>query len=201
MKLQQIPQYKFTTKKFRSLYKYKVVFKSIKSSWFRKNAFKSLTRKIESLYDDANTLFLKKVIDCLKPMDNYHIRVESPYVAFYTDNQEDAEKFLDIVVPFLKYVQYPKPGTEEILDEGLSITKNMTYKYRVTMGRTTKSYPEFISWIEKMGKIGNGAKWELNNARGSWGGYYFYVKDDKSLTMTKLMVGNTIRRIETLTKN
>lgn len=199
MKLQQIPHYKFTTKKFRGRYKYKVVFVNSKASWFRGGVLKSLIKKVE-LYRDPNSPRLTKIIECLEKLDNYHIRVEAPYVAFYTDSESDAEQFLSVVEPMLKYVQYPQPGTEALLDQGLSIAKHMTYKYRVIMGRTNKAYPEFVSYIERTGKIGKAAKWELSNPRGSWGGYYFYIKDERSLTMAKLMIGDNIRKVEELTK-
>jgi hypothetical protein len=65
------------------------------------------------------------------------------------------------------------------------------------MGKTRNSYASFISWTENNSKVKmtNNAIRDLGRDR-SWGGCYFYVKDEKCLTMVKMFLGSEIGRID-----
>jgi len=196
MKLPRTVPLKFTAKKFNGLYKYKVVVGLKQAEWFRNGNLVRLGNKIY-LSQAKDKEFCQTLLDCLKTLENYKIRVESPWVCFYTDNLEDAEKFATIAIDKVAYVQVPRPGTEHLLDNGIVLTKSIPYKYRITVGRTRQDYPDLVKWIETVGgKISESVKNELLRPRGYWGGGYFYVKDDRCVTVARLMLGDAIRKVE-----
>jgi hypothetical protein len=69
------------------------------------------------------------------------------------------------------------------------------------VGRTRKSFPDFLTWASKINKVRltKRTKNELAKEK-SWGGYYFYVKDEKTLTMVKIFLGNHIQTVEKVIK-
>jgi hypothetical protein len=98
-------------------------------------------------------------------------------------------------------VSCPAPGSEKNLDEKKIIVKNLDFEFRVTIGKTTQDYINFLNWCDNKDKIKlpNRAKEQLAKKR-SWGGYYFYVKDEKTLTMVKMFVGSCIQAVERCVK-
>lgn len=196
MKLPQTVPLKFTAKKFNGLYKYKIVIALKQAEWFRGGSLIKLGKKLH-LTQSKDKQFCLNLLECLKTLENYKIRVESPWVCFYTDSLADAESFAAVTIDKISYVQIPRPGTEDLLDKGIVLTKSISYKYRITVGRTRQDYPDLVKWIENVGgKIGKSVKHDLLRPRGHWGGTYFYVKDDRCLTIARLMLGDAIRKVE-----
>jgi hypothetical protein len=142
-----------------------------------------------------------KIVTTIKSMNDYVIRVESPYINFYTNVESDIEKLAKIVPNSVKYVSYPAVGSEANLDDKKIIVKNLDFDYRVTIGKTRQNYSNFVQWCEDKDKVKltNRAREHLAKDR-SWGGYYFYVKDDKMLTMVKMFVGGVIQTVERCVK-
>jgi hypothetical protein len=196
MELPQTVLKKYTTKKFNGLYKYKVVIALKQADWFRKNSLYKLDKKIH-LSETKDKQFCLNLLECLKTLENYKLRVENPWITFYTNSYIDAEQFATVTIDKIYYIQVPFPGTEHLLDQGKILTKNIHYKYRITVGKTTQDYPDLVKWIENVGgKINSSAKYDLLRPRGHYGGTYFYLKDDKCITIARLMLGNAIRKIE-----
>lgn len=212
MKLPQSIQTKHTTRLFNGKYKYKIVLVSKAASWFRGAKLDSVkanaaitdrkgqpmwTQKLS--YDDVD--YVNQLVNTMEKAPDFIIRVESPYINFYTNNATDIEKLAKIKETSVKYVSYPAPGSESDLDNKKIIVKNLDFAYRVTMGRSKQNYSNFLQWCESIDKVRLTKRAKLQLAKNkSWGGYYFYVKDEKTLTMVKMFVGSNILSVEDCVK-
>jgi len=213
MKLHSSIQTKNTTKLFNNKYKYKIVLRLKTASWFRgadldhvmENASQQGVEKqptwVKQLtkedYAEAVALCL-----VLKKFSDYQIRVESPLLSFYTNTESQIEKLAKLNPLLVKYVSFPEQGTESILDEHKVIVKNIDYAYKITIGRTRQNFSNFVEWCEGKDKIRmpKRAKKDLSK-NNCWGGSHFYVKDEKTLTMVKMFVGNCIHSVESVVKS
>lgn len=212
MKLAQTILTKHTARLFNKKYKYKAVIVMKGCGWFRGGDLDTVKRNIDT-FDPANQpgwsqklmpedlAFIKKFYNVIKKASDYEIRVESPLVSLYTNNESLIETVSAIRPDLTKYVSFPKPGSEQILDNQGVITKRLDYGFKVTMGRTRKSFPDFLTWAKDMTKVRLTKRTIKELAKDhSWGGYYFYVKDDKTLTMVKIFLGNYIQTVEKVIK-
>jgi hypothetical protein len=212
MKLAQSIQTKQTVRLFNGKYKYKIVLVSKASSWFRGGDLDQAKMHLQSKdlttvpmwaqrLTDFDTDYAIKVANLMKKMSDYVIRVESPYINFYTNTESNIAKLANIDTNCVKYVSYPAPGSEKNLDEKKIIVKNLDFDFRVTIGKTKQDYINFLNWCNGKDKIKltNRAREQLAKQH-SWGGYYFYVKDEKTLTMVKMFVGSCIQTVERCVK-
>jgi hypothetical protein len=212
MKLYPTIQTKQTTKLFNNKYKYKIVLVSKAAGWFRGCNFEGVTEGLLLQNDpDANKWLIKLTPDeqlytlwlkeTLEKLSNYEIRVENPFISFYTNTKEDVEKLAKLDSDRVKYVSLPKAGTESVLDNHKVIVKNLDFDYKVTMGRTIQNFTEFVAWCEDKDKIRmpKRAKRDLSK-NACWGGSHFYVKDEKMLLMVKMFVGGYIHSVESVVK-
>lgn len=213
MKLPSSIQTKQTIRLFNGKYKYKIVLLSKAASWFRgsdhltnvkkglnsaDNSSLSWVRKLTS----SDKSYVLKLLTAMTPMSNYSIRVESPYINFYTNNESDVEKLAKVDKDNVKYISLPAPGSENFLDDKKVLVKNLDYAYKITMGRTKSNHSNFVAWCEDKQdrvRLPKTAKKSLSKD-GAWGGYYFYVRDDKTLTMVKMFLGEGINSIESVVK-
>jgi len=150
-------------------------------------------------YFDAITLFrlLKKDVD-------YKLRIEQNNAQIYTNDRE----FVKILINNLKFVSEfwePDPGNIETLLTNKNIilvNKEPKYKYKITFGKG-KGSPALAKWIDSnpnLAKAGHVTKKDLY-AEAYVKGLYFYVRDQKALTLAQLMIGNNIQRIDELLYN
>ncbi len=213
MKLPQSIQTKQTTRLFNGKYKYKIVIVSKASSWFRGGDLVNVKKNISTVsvstvqwvkkITPQDVDYALKLVTSMTPMSDYTIRVESPYINFYTNTEKDVEKLAKVDANNVKYVCLPAPGSESDLDLKKIIVKNIDHEFRVTMGRTRQNYTNFVQWGESKPdkiRLPKRAKNQLSKD-GSWGGYYFYVKDEKTLTMVKMFVGGDIQTVEHCVKS
>ena len=201
MKLPQTVRLKYTTRKFNNKYKYKAVLKYKFAEWFKHNDLSKAAFKLKHTNSKEADLG-RKILAALETLEDYQLRIERPWICFYTDKSEDLTSIVNVLENCVEYVQIPKPGTKELLDQGLILTKTITQKYRVSIGRTTKCNKDFVNWAEKHGqKLPATAKKELSKESGCYGGFYLYLKDDKSLTIARLMLGDAIAKIEEVVKH
>lgn len=212
MKISQKIVTKHTSRIFNKKYKYKIVLVMKGCGWFRGNDLENVRKNIESYVpgnssswshkltmDDVN--FIKKFYNVLKKCTDYEVRVESPLLSLYSNTESTIESVAAVNPELVKYVSFPKPGSEGILDQSSVITKRLDYGYKITMGRTRKSFPDFLTWASNIGKVRLTKRSLKELAKeNSWGGYYFYVKDDKTLTMVKIFLGNHIQTVEKVIK-
>jgi len=212
MKLPASIQTKQTVKLFNRKYKYKIVLLSKAASWFRGGNLEYAKEKLQLqesaskpqwatrlTKDDRDYALL--LANIMSQLTDYTLRVESPYLNFYTNKDTDLEKLAKVNPNYVKYVSVPTPGSESNLEDKKIIVKNLDYGYRVTMGRTRQNYNNFLQWCTGKDKVKLTKRASSQLAKEhSWGGYYFYVKDDKSLTMVKMFLSSNIQNVERCVK-
>jgi hypothetical protein len=212
MKLPQSIQTKQTTKLFNNKYKYKIVLVSKAAGWFRGCNFERVAEGLLLQSDPAadkwlirltadEQLYISWLKESLEKLSNYQVRVEPPFISFYTNTKEDVEKLAKLNPDRVKYVCLPALGTETMLNQGTIIVKNLDFAYKVTMGRTRQNFNEFVAWCDGKDKIRMPKRAKADLAKSKcWGGSHFYVKDEKTLTMVKMFVGGFIHSVESVVK-
>lgn len=201
---------KETKRLFMDKYGYKVVLVVPGAQWFRGNHLdiaqdrlnntdinpKYSTNKIRTPQDLE---YSKKVCAMLQSLSDYDIRVETPCISVYTNNPQDIDKLCDIDVSRVKYIS--KPPAEGI-SKNTVIMEQEGWDYKITLGRTRQIYSDFVEWAENgkdLVKLTGGCKKALMRNY-HWGGSHFYVKNDKSLTMVRMFLGDSISRVDQVVK-
>lgn len=200
---------RYITKLFQNKYKYKVVFTSGVSGWFRG----SNVEKIQQLYENADDHYYArnatvseknhayKLATVLSSMEDWQSRVETPFVSIYLNSENDLESVVKCSKNRIKYIEIPNPKNESKLIEGTVLVKNLEFDYKVTVGSSNQSHLNFVQWCQNNAKIRlpKRAAKDLSKDYNPGGGY-FYVKDAKSLTMVKMFLGRTITRVENVVR-
>lgn len=208
-------QYKTTNKLFNGQYQYKVVLIVPGASMFR-NGDMAVTLKLLDQVDlskakltatfyRANVLS-KEDLDydyalckVLSKLDDIQLRVESPWVAIYTNTKKNVDKLVKIEESRVKYVSVPAANTA--LEEGTIILPKVDFDFKVTLGRTRKNHSTFIEWAEKSDKVKLTKSCVKHlTTDTSWGGSYFYITGEKNLLMAKMHLGGDIGKIERVLK-
>ncbi len=203
MKFLKYLRVEHTNKLFQGKFKYKAVISSGLAGWFRGGNLSRTLVLIESdgFYSrnatNAEKQYAKKLLNYLKNIENWQVRVETPYISLYFNEIVDLESVVKFSRNRIKYVAIPDPNTECNLTNQTVIVKKLDFDYKVFVGATNQNYLSFVTWCNNNNKI----KLPKRAARDlskdySPGGGYFYVKDDKSLTMVKMFLGRTITRVE-----
>ncbi len=197
---------KYSSKLFRGKYKYKIVFTSGVAGWFRSNNADSILDHYENndyyysrKASPNDKTHAKKLGELLKTIDSWAVRVETPFVSLYLDTENDLEKVVQSCKNRVKYVEIPDPKSQNLLAEGTVLVKKLDYKFKVSLGASNQNHSNFVQWCENNPKIRmpKRAKRDLNKDNNSGGGF-FYVKDEKVLTMVKMFLGRTITKVETV---
>lgn len=138
----------------------------------------------------------------LKNKTGFIIRCESNTLNVYSNDR----KFLISLANKLRhrFIEFWEPAPEDIdkllTNENIIIVnKKPQYEYKVTLSKG-KGSPSLASWIDanpKLAKMGDIAKNECYKS-GWVKGYYFFVKDTKSLLISQMIVGDNIQRIDRL---
>jgi len=160
--------------------------------------FKRILRQFVISYECF--LDAKKILAYLTKNEDSMVRVEGICISIFSNDLSwiSAVKSNISNTRVLEFWE-PDPNTINSLKPKTIIVNGLVdYKYKVTLG--PKGCPSFAKWAENNPqhiKIGDGAKREL--AEDGWcNGYYFFARDDKSLQICSLMLGDNIRRIDTL---
>lgn len=211
MKLPKNLLIKDTVSLFMGKYQYKVVLVSSVAHFFRSKNLDYAERRFNEkdntdpffksrIVDNKN--FSLKVLNELKTFDplEYDIRIENPLINIYTNNKRYVEVLTAIDSSYIKFISLPSK-THPPLKKGDVIVKNLDFDYKIFMGNTRRNYKDFLNWSINNDKIKVTKKCtkDLNKER-SWGGSYFYVKGEKTLTMVKMFLGSDISRVETVIK-
>ena len=211
MKLHPTILSKHTTRLFFKKYKYKIVLVSKGAGWFRGNDLENVRTQLSDNepkftlggpLSDADKSYVLKLYTTLLKFKDYDIRIEHPLISFYSNSDSDVEKLAKLDTTKVKYVSFPEQGSEDKLDNQQVLVKKLNYGYRITMGRTRQDFTTFVKWCEGKSekvKLPKRASKDLCKPH-SWGGYYFYVRDDKTLTMVKMFLGGHIQLVESVTK-
>ncbi len=196
---------KYSNKLFRNKYKYKVVFTSGVAGWFRG----SDPAQIQKHYDDKNQYYFARqatsadkkhalsVAHLLVNVEEWYARVETPFVSIYLNDENHLESVIKACKNRVKYVEIPDPKSENLLAEGTVLVKKLDYKFKVSLGVSNQNHSNFVQWCENNPKIRMPKRAKRDLVRDSnAGGGFFYVKDEKVLTMVKMFLGRTITKIE-----
>ena len=192
---------------FQGKYKYKTVISSGVAGLFRGGNLDRVTSALKNgdFYLKSATVaektFASKLLNLLKSLENWCIRVETPYISLYVDNLKSLESIVKLSNSRIKYIGIPDPATESKLASKSVIVKKLDFDFKVTVGSTNQNYISFVNWCENNPKVRLPKRAAKDLSKDySPGGGYFYVKDDKSLTMVKMFLGRTITKVETVVR-
>lgn len=202
MKLSPKIPLKSTNKLFNDQYHYKAVLITPYAHYFRG---KNISHTEKMLSKNKNVgYYLKnatqedkehalKLCGILNEFEDYNLRVESPFLNFYSNSFDAVKKITDLDPEKVKYVSLPDI---ESMEPKAVYSSKLDYDFKVTMGKTTKSYESFIKWCENNPKIRMPKRCSEDLMETfSFGGGHFYVKDAKTLTVVRMFLGDGINRI------
>lgn len=189
-------------------YQYKAVLVCPVANWFRGMDLAHAREKLQlidrkklplntplwnKIKNEDDLEYCIKIEALLSKMSNFDLRVEHPLLSFYSNNIKDCITLANLDVPRTKYVSFP----DDTLVPNTVYLPKIKYGFKITMGRTRSEHSNFIKWSENNDKIRltNNCVRDLTRDK-SWGGSYFYVKDEKSLTLVKMFLGSEISRID-----
>jgi hypothetical protein len=215
MKLPKQTQIKETISLFSGKYNYKIVLICPVASWFRGKNYGLVEDNLEEIgpkgfYGRSNKFktaddikYCGNLVNLLKTFDEstYDIRVESPRINFYTNDTLQVEKLAGLDEERVKFISVPGKSLQK-LEPGKVVVKTLDYDYKVYLGSIKRrNHSNFVSWAEKNPKIRLTKRCCRDLSHDvSWGGAYFYVKDERTLTMVKMFLGSDISRVDRVIK-
>lgn len=148
-------------------------------------------------YIDAKTIYT-----LLKKAKDYKIRVD-PWgtLTIYTNNKKMCMSISNKI--YNKRIEFWEPNPENVtalLNVSNIIISDVPtdFPIKVTLGRGRIPPMDFANWLKSnrdKSRVGNKALDIIE--RGGWcDGLYFYVRDEKVLSLVHLLVGANIRRID-----
>lgn len=208
-------------------YLYKLALANPLAPWFRTELqkdgnLKSIKAKIDEyqiLYDIGQPLYrtvyrtdvkiteeaffdAKDLYESLLPRNDYKIRVERWSGFCIYSNDKDflldiastmRESAIEFWEPDLDHVDILKKEKNIIL-----VDSNPEFPFKITL-KSKKIDKNFAKWLEANTSISKVGERTLENIKQGWGGgTYFFVRDEKVLSMVEIIVGHNIQRIEQL---
>ena len=211
MKLAKSILIKDTVSLFSNKYQYKIVVVCPMANWFRNSDFSHVASCLELLKNGQGPVwvkikgpedieFTKKLSAVMSSQTDFNLRVEHPYLNFYTNNAKSIEQIASVDSNRIRYVSIPNKSSP-VLQTNSVICKKIDFGYKVFLGKTTQNYSNFVAWAKTSGnvKLTKRAEKDLGKDR-SYGGSYIYVKSDKVLTMVKVYIGSSISKVESVIK-
>lgn len=215
MKLPKSALIKETTSLFSNKYNYKIVLICSSAGWFRNKNYSYTLSKLEEvtpaqysnkwsrIKNEDDLKFHFALLHTLENFDTslYDLRVEIPRISIYTNETKFVEQLAFLQEDAVKAIYLPNKSLKQ-LEPGTVIVKRLDYGYKVHLGTIrNRNHKNFIEWAKKSDKIRLTCRCITDLTRNtSWGGSYFYVKDDKALTMVKMFLGADILRVEQIIK-
>jgi hypothetical protein len=211
-KINPLVKIKHSQRLFENQFKYKAVVVCPGGHWFRG---KNLDYAQEMLDDwnkgglqknqwlniksDADYQYCSSLLKILKKTTDFYLRIEHPLLSFYSNNYDDIVAVANLDVKKTKYVAEPPVNTN--ITQGEIILKRIDFDFKVTVGATRQNFRNFVEWSEnsKKVKMTKSCKIALLKDR-SWGGSYFYVKDEQTLMLVKMFIGSEMARIDKVIK-
>lgn len=215
MKLPKSVQIKETTGLFAGKYNFKIVLICSVAFWFRNKNYDHTLAKLNEVepehFEDKwsrvkspeELKYCYKLLNALKGLneDLYQLRIENPRLSVYTNEPHYIEKLAALGSEHVKFVCMPSTNLQQ-LEPGKIVVKRLDFGYKVHLATIKKrNHSNFIEWAEQNKKVRltKRCKKDLTQDN-SWGGSYFYVKDEKTMTMVKMFLGADISRIEQVIK-
>ena len=211
-KINPLVKVKHSQRLFENQFKYKAVVVCPGGHWFRG---KNLDYAQEML-DDWNKGGLQKnqwlqiksetdyhyclnLLNVFKNTTDFHLRIEHPLLSFYSNDYNTVVTVANLDVKKTKYVAEPPSNIN--ITQGEIILKRIDYGFKVTIGATRQNFTNFVQWSENSNKVKmtKGCKKQLQKDR-SWGGSYFYVKDEQTLMLVRMFIGSEMARIDKVIK-
>ena len=209
MKLQLVE----TKKLFYDRYLYKVSIRNSLAHLFRAKKFdvtKYMLDALQTQHDNLQPLTIKSGLrqttisqDTFlhakslynrlhKAKVDFLIRVENPIMNIYANDE-------DWILQFAKDAYlFSRPEDVNLMERNVIITDTPTdYPIKITLGEKINTN-NFANWLENNSdkvKIGPVCLDEIKN-NGFLRGLYFYVRDEKVLTLVNLALGGGIQRID-----
>jgi hypothetical protein len=205
--------YRPLKKLYKGRYQYKIVLVSSGVSLFRSGdldkIFKNLSEiVIEPKLDDkfyTYTLvksqedldYLFDVYQALLSINDFSIRVESPWLSIYFSSEADVNTLKNINEARVKYIYQPSA----ILSEG-EIVSTLPFDYKVHFKNTASKQESFLLWAtdNKNIRLPKSTINALSHAIKYPPSLYFYITGDKNLTMAKMHLGSIITRVEKIVR-
>lgn len=142
----------------------------------------------------------QRLLDTLSSAEEeYALRIECNDIGIYTSSTEFVDRIFKI--KDIKVAELVRPEDDiaaKILTEGhnLIIRSSYEYKYKIALKPLYKDGESFMSWATTMKNV------KVQSSRSYKYGGTFYVKDDKTLTMCRLFLGDKIQKVsEFVTRN
>lgn len=193
-------------------YKYKIVLVCPVASWFRGNDLAFVAGKLVDLADPKqhpawlkfktpeDLEFCKTLHNVMSTLADYELRIEHPLINVYTNVSVNLEKLAVIDPDRVKYISIPNKSNPE-LSNNTVIVKKLDYDYKIFLGKTKQNHTNFVEWSKNNKKIKLTPTAKRSLCRNtSWGGSYFYVQGEQTLTMVRMFVGGSIAKIESVIK-
>ena len=193
-------------------YKYKIVLVCPVAGWFRGNNLEFAATKLDELEDTgqhpqwvkiktADDLeFCKTLCATMSALTDYELRIEHPLINCYTNSAINLEKLAAIDPDRVKYISIPNKANPPLTNNTV-IVKKLDYDYKIFLGKTRQNHTNFVEWSKGNKKIKLTPTTKRNLTRNnSWGGSYFYVKGDQTLTMVRMFIGDSIAKVESVIK-
>ena len=206
-------KYKETRSLFLGTYQYKIVLVCPAATLLRGGDFEGAIKALELWTPGDRTSwnwqsrikspteheYCKSLAKDLKKLKDFEIRIESPQVNIYTNNEKDIAFLEKKYTHSIKYIS--KPGDNAILEEGTIVMPKMDFDYKITMGATKQANPAFGEWAEKTSKVKlTKCCIRVVGRSRSWGGTHFYVTGDNTLLLAKMHLGSSISKIQRIVK-
>lgn len=163
-----------------------------------------LTRqKYNTVVDVSKNEFLdaKDIYTVLKKNKDYKLRCESLSLAIYSNDRDFLYKIINKLRTTHIEMWEPAPENIELLSKKQNI-KIVNYKpllqYQVHLNHK-RIDPSFANWLlnnQDKSRIGPKA---LDYVERGWAGdFYFYVRDEKVLSLISILIGHNIRSVDKL---
>lgn len=155
----------------------------------------------QKLVTKSEYLEAKRIFSLLRDHKDWRIRVEyGRHMTIYTSDKELLDELS--VDCGAKEIYEPEEGMENflLLNIDTAIVNTVPeYEFRVYL-KGNKNDSSFANWLKAntdKSRVGDQTLFNIENGY-SASGNYFYIRDDRVLTMIRMLVGHNIRRVEKL---
>ena len=135
-----------------------------------------------------------KLYQTLYELEDYKIRVETNIISIYSNTIEVIEKIKKSMNKDIISLSVPSSEQhKKILSTKSNVVfSTVDYKYKITIGKLNKDSANFSDWAKNNKKI----RLPRPDDGKLYRGCNILVKDDKTLTMVKMYLSNSIQRID-----
>lgn len=208
-----------TVKLFYDLYLYKLVINNSLSPIFRNKNLSHARQVLDPMqrdYEANKALEWKRVLksshvsvesfldakillSVFSKADDYRLRIEYSQMCIYSNDKSWLYSIKNKLNP-RNVIEFWEPDTQylDIIKEKntILIDRYLPFEYKITLG--PKGNSQFANWARNNSdkiKAGQIFLSEIEND-GYVDGMYFYVRDEKVLTLVKLILGYCIKRVD-----